>query len=119
MFLTACSNSEPQATTPTPTAQTSQETKASGDNNASADTPKVVQAEGVLGTIAPPNQAASAAPTNPATAAIADTGRAPKIELPIKKLDFGTVRQDRKIIKDFVVKNVGKAPLNIESVNPG
>lgn len=116
MFLTACSNSEPQTTTPTPTAQTNQETNASGDNNASADTPKVVKAEGVLGTIAPPNQAA----TPPqATPAVADTDKAPKIELPIKKLDFGTVRQDKKIIKDFVVKNVGKAPLNIVSVNPG
>ena len=79
----------------------------------------MVKAEGVLGAIAPPNQAAASPQTNPATAAIADAGKAPKIELPIKKIDFGNVRQDRKIIKDFVVKNVGKAPLNIESVTPG
>jgi hypothetical protein len=112
MFLTACSNSEPQATSPSnPPAQTAPETKPPSEKGASTDDRNVVKAEGTVAVI-PPNPPA-------ATPAIADPGKAPKIELPVKKLDFGKVGQDKTILKDIVVKNVGKAPLNIESVKPG
>jgi hypothetical protein len=119
MFLTACSNSEPQATTPNnPPAQTGQETKAPSAPAASTDDRNVVKAEGTVAVI-PPNPPAATPQASPATPAIADAGKAPKIELPVKKMDFGKVKEDKKIVKDFVVKNVGKAPLNIESVTPG
>jgi hypothetical protein len=119
MFLTACSNSEPQATPPNnPPAQTAPETKPPSDKGASTDDRNVVKAEGAVAVI-PPDPSAATPQANPATPAIADAGKAPKIELPVKKIDFGKVKADKKILKDFVVKNVGKAPLNIESVTPG
>jgi cell wall-associated NlpC family hydrolase len=107
MFLTACSSSEQTANQATATAQPAPEAKPQPDaNNAN-----VVKAEGQVAIIPPAPQPV----TLPATVPPA---KAPKIELPMKKADFGKVDQDKHLVKNFVVKNTGKAPLNIESVTP-
>jgi len=49
----------------------------------------------------------------------APAGKAPKLLVPEKKLDFGKQPQDKTIARTFRVKNVGNADLNIESVTPG
>jgi hypothetical protein len=113
MFLTACSDPQPQPTGQTP-AQPGQEVKAAASPS---DNPNVVKGDGgAVGAIAPPpgQPAAVAAPPPPAV----DLANAPKIELASKKVDFGKVKEDKKIVRELVVKNVGKSVLNIESVNP-
>jgi PBP1b-binding outer membrane lipoprotein LpoB len=42
----------------------------------------------------------------------------PKIFLPVMKIDFGTQRKDKSLVRTIAVKNVGKADLKIESVVP-
>lgn len=49
----------------------------------------------------------------------AATGRAPKLLVPDKKLDFGKQPQDKVLARTFQIKNVGNANLQIESVTPG
>ena len=46
-------------------------------------------------------------------------GRAPKLLVPAKKLDFGKQPQEKTLARTFQVKNVGNADLQIESVTPG
>ena len=118
MFLTACSNSEQKPTAQaTPTAQPGQEIKAPANNAATSDNPNVVKAEGgVVAAVAPPNQQATT--PQAVSAPPVDLATAPKIELVSKKIDFGTVKADKKIVREVVVKNVGKSVLNIESVAP-
>jgi hypothetical protein len=110
IFLTACSNSEQKPTAQaTPTAQPGQEIKAPTNTAATSDNPAVAP-------VAPPNQ--PAVNSQPIATPPVDLATAPKIELVSKKIDFGTVKPDKKIVRDFVVKNVGKSVLNIESVAP-
>ncbi len=118
MFLTACSNSEQKpATQNNPTTQPSQEIKTPSATGATDDNPNVVKAEGGVAII-PPNPPAATPQASPATPAIADAGKAPKIDLPTRKVDFGKVAPGKNMTRDIVVKNVGKAVLNIESVTP-
>lgn len=116
MFLTACSHSEPQPAAQAPaTAQPGQEVKAPANSGATANNPDPAKNGGAVGAIAPPpQQAAVTTPTPPAV----DLANAPKIELVSKKVDFGKVKEDKKIVRELVVKNVGKSVLNIDSVNP-
>jgi hypothetical protein len=60
--------------------------------------------------------APNAKPSKPAIAA--GKGPAPKLVLPVNKIDFGQVYQNRSLIRKLVVQNRGNAPLNIESVVP-
>ena len=110
--LTACSSSEQNANQPNATVQPAPEVKPQPD----ANDPNVVKAQGQVAVIPPAPQPAPQPTTPPATV---NPAKAPKIELPVKKADFGKVDQDKKLTKDIVVKNVGKAPLNIASVTPG
>jgi hypothetical protein len=117
MFLTACSHSEPQPAAQAPAgAPPGQEVKAPANTGATSDNPNVVKGDGgAVGAIAPPpQQAAVAIPAPP----VVDLANAPKIELVSKKVDFGKVKEDKKIVRELVVKNVGKSVLNIDSVNP-
>jgi hypothetical protein len=111
LFLTACSNSD-QKPTATPTAQPGQEVKAPNSNAATGAT---------ASTSDNPN-AATGAVTSPTVQPVStppvDLANAPKIELVSKKIDFGKVQPDKKIVREFVVKNVGKSVLNIASVAP-
>ncbi|MBI3653370.1 MAG: DUF1573 domain-containing protein [Acidobacteria bacterium] len=101
VFLTACSHSEQK-----PTAQA-----------APSDNPNVVKADGgVVGMI--PQSPTANSPAVVMPSAPVDMSKAPHIELPVQKMDFGVVKEDKKIAKTFTVKNVGKTPLNIVSVTP-
>jgi hypothetical protein len=112
MFLTACSNSDQKPTAQaTPTAQPGQEVKAANNNAATSDNPAMAKTDGAAGAIVSPTP-------QPVSTPPVDLATAPKIELVSKKIDFGTVKPDKKIVRDFVVKNVGKSVLNIDSVAP-
>ena len=50
--------------------------------------------------------------------ATAATSPAPKLVLPLTDIDFGKVAQGKSLTRNLVVKNVGEANLNIESVSP-
>jgi hypothetical protein len=102
--FTACSGSQqaPQNQNAAPTQQVSA--------LANANNPNVVKAEGQMVVIPAPQPATPPAPV--------DTAKAPKIVLPVKKVDFGKVDPEKKITKDIIVKNTGKSLLNIESVTP-
>ncbi|SMC24862.1 hypothetical protein SAMN02746041_02118 [Desulfacinum hydrothermale DSM 13146] len=43
----------------------------------------------------------------------------PVIQVDRTHVDLGEVDEGRALVHDFVVKNVGKAPLHIERVRPG
>ena len=43
---------------------------------------------------------------------------APKLILPLVNIDFGSVSQGKSLTRNLVVRNTGKADLNIESVVP-
>jgi hypothetical protein len=121
LFLTACSNSDqPPATQNNPPSQPSQEVKASSDKGASTDDRNVVKAEGAVAVMppSPPSPQAATPPANAATPANVDPANAPRISLVSKKVDFGKVAPEKNISREIVVKNVGKAALNIESVAP-
>jgi hypothetical protein len=49
---------------------------------------------------------------------VASTTPAPKLVLPLNDIDFGKVAQGKSLTRNLVVKNAGKANLNIESVSP-
>jgi hypothetical protein len=44
--------------------------------------------------------------------------KAPRIFVADTKMDFGKQPQDKKLIRNIVVRNAGKTDLNIESVTP-
>jgi ABC-type Fe3+-hydroxamate transport system substrate-binding protein len=71
----------------------------------------------------PPPVAKSAATSNANTANTANpsaaaNGHAPKLVAPAKKLDFGKQPQDKSLVRAILIKNGGRADLNIESVVP-
>jgi hypothetical protein len=57
-------------------------------------------------------------PAEKAAADSAAKGRAPRLLVPDKKLDFGKQPQDKTLARTFQIKNVGNADLLIESVTP-
>jgi hypothetical protein len=109
LFLTACSNSD-QKPTATPTAQPAANSNAAptatGAIAATSDNPNAA-----VGAVTSPT-------VQPVSTPPVDLANAPKIELVSKKIDFGKVQPDKKIVREFVVKNVGKSVLNIASVAP-
>lgn len=108
LFLTACSNSD-QKPTATPTANS---------NAAPAATAATPAASGTSDTPTPAVGAVTSPTPQPISTPPVDLANAPKIELVSKKIDFGKVPADKKIVREFVVKNVGKSVLNITSVAP-
>jgi hypothetical protein len=69
----------------------------------------------------PPAPAAKSAANSNANAANAlgvGNARAPKLVVPDKKIDFGKQPQDKNLVRAIVIKNGGRADLNIESVVP-
>ncbi|HEY7545059.1 MAG TPA: hypothetical protein VID27_09265 [Blastocatellia bacterium] len=46
------------------------------------------------------------------------TGPQPKLLVPVKKIDFGTQRAGKSLMRTITVKNIGKVELKIESVVP-
>jgi len=74
--------------------------------------------------IPPPAPVAKSTPAGDAGAAKAANAsgaantRAPKLVAPDKKIDFGKQPQDKSLVRAIVIKNGGRADLNIESVAP-
>jgi len=66
--------------------------------------------------IVPPKIASSE--SAPQVATPAPNGKAPKLELPQAKIDFGKQEQGKTLNRAIAIKNTGKADLNIESVVP-
>jgi len=64
--------------------------------------------------VKPANSNAGAA----ASAVAAAAGRVPHLIAPTKKIDFGKQPQDKSLVRSVVIKNGGRADLNIESVVP-
>ena len=63
-------------------------------------------------------EAKPAANTNAAHPGATSKTAAPKLILPLVNIDFGSVSQGKSLTRNLVVKNTGKADLNIESVVP-
>ena len=69
----------------------------------------------------PPAKSAVAGNANAANAAnglAAGNARAPKLVAPDKQIDFGKQAQNKNLVRPIVIKNGGRADLNIESVVP-
>jgi hypothetical protein len=67
---------------------------------------------------APPVQPPATTNANAATPLIAANDRAPKLIAPAKRLEFGKQPQEKTLIRAIVIKNGGRANLNVESVTP-
>jgi hypothetical protein len=67
-------------------------------------------------TVKPANSNSGAAAS--AVAAGVAEGRVPHLIAPTKKIDFGKQPQDKSLVRSVVIKNGGRADLNIESVVP-
>jgi hypothetical protein len=57
--------------------------------------------------------------TAPRLSLAANVQDTPSIQVPESTFDFGEVMEGGEIVHDFVVKNTGKAVLQIEQVRPG
>ena len=69
----------------------------------------------------PPPAAVKAPAPNKADAAKpapAGNGAAPKLIAPAKRLEFGKQPQDKTLVRAIVIRNGGRANLNVESVTP-
>ena len=69
----------------------------------------------------PPTPQAQPPATANANAATPSTGandRAPKLIAPAKRLEFGKQPQEKTLIRAIVIRNGGRANLNVESVTP-
>jgi hypothetical protein len=44
--------------------------------------------------------------------------RAPRLVVPVKRIDFGKQPKEKTLTRSFVVRNGGNAPLNITAVEP-
>ena len=69
----------------------------------------------------PPAKSAAAGNANAANAtngSAAGNARAPKLVAPEKQIDFGKQPQNKNLVRPIVIKNGGRADLNIESVVP-
>ena len=77
-----------------------------------------------------PQQPAAQAEKNPAPVAtttptvtsvpqpVSATEPQPKLLVPVKKIDFGTQRAGKSLMRTITVKNIGEVELKIESVVP-
>ena len=65
-----------------------------------------------------PAKSAVAGNANAANALGAGTARAPKLVAPEKQIDFGKQPQNKNLVRPIVIKNGGRADLNVESVVP-
>ena len=65
-----------------------------------------------------PAKSAANSNANPANASAAGNARVPKLVAPAKKIDFGKQPQDKSLVRAIMIKNGGRADLNIESVVP-
>jgi hypothetical protein len=65
---------------------------------------------------------APVATTTPAVTSVPQpasaTGPQPKLLVPVKKIDFGTQRAGKSLMRTITVKNTGEVELKIESVVP-
>jgi hypothetical protein len=75
--------------------------------------------------IPPPTPAAESAETTPAqpsataaTTPTASDARLPKLVAPDKRINFGKQPQDKTLVRAIIIRNSGRANLNIESVVP-
>lgn len=59
-----------------------------------------------------------ATPAKAPEASASPNVRVPKLVIPEKKIDFGKQPQDKSLVRAIVIKNGGRADLNIESVVP-
>ena len=69
----------------------------------------------------PPAKSAAAGNANAANAtsgSAAGNARAPKLVAPEKQIDFGKQPQNKNLVRPIVIKNGGRADLNIDSVVP-
>jgi hypothetical protein len=131
-FLAACSgpaeNSGPSNTSAPPQQANSNSAAlpqiAQGNPPAAAPSPAPLTVQPIP---PPPSPAAKSAaagnanatnPANAASASAAGNARAPKLIAPDKKIDFGKQPQDKSLVRAIVIKNAGRADLNIESVVP-
>ena len=48
----------------------------------------------------------------------APSGPSPKLVLPAMKMDFGKQPQSKSLARTIIIRNAGKAPLNIDAVEP-
>jgi hypothetical protein len=66
----------------------------------------------------PAAKSAAAGNANAANGLAAGNARAPKLVAPEKQIDFGKQPQNKNLVRPIVIKNGGRADLNIESVVP-
>ena len=66
----------------------------------------------------PAANTAAAGNANAALGSAAGNARAPKLVAPEKQIDFGKQPQNKNLVRPIVIKNGGRADLNIESVVP-
>jgi len=120
--LTGCSSGANQASSPA---------NAPSDANANSSasvaqnaTPLAPSGQPSVVAPVPPAQPATkpeakpAANTNAAHPGATSKTAAPKLILPLVNIDFGSVSQGKSLTRNLIVKNTGKADLNIESVVP-
>lgn len=65
------------------------------------------------------NSALSAESSQPAGSPSTPVAKTPSISVPESTYDFGEVTEDGKVSHDFIVKNTGEGPLEINQVRPG
>jgi len=65
------------------------------------------------------NPALSAESPQPAGSPSTPVAKTPSISVPESTYDFGEVTEDGKVSHDFIVKNTGEGPLEINQVRPG
>jgi hypothetical protein len=116
-FLAACSSpAADEATKNSNTSSPSAELKRPEQPAAAASSAQPAQTPTTPAPqFSPATPAASPAsgPTQPASATAL-----PKLVIPVQKIDFGRQPKAKSLTKSILIKNVGKADLNIESVQP-
>lgn len=65
-----------------------------------------------------PAATVDATPAKVPDASAAPNARVPRLVIPQKKIDFGKQPQEKSLVRAIVIKNGGRADLNIESVVP-
>ncbi len=112
-FAPACSTA-PENSTNTNAPQTDSAQRKDGTTNTNSNIIQNADGQTVAVLPAPIPQATSTT-IAPSVAPSAD---APKISLPLSKIDFGTQPKGKKVTRFIELKNSGHSPLNIESVSP-
>lgn len=65
------------------------------------------------------NPALSVESSQPASSQPPPAGKTPSISIAENTYDFGEVTEDGMVSHDFIVKNTGEGPLEINQVRPG